>query len=180
MKVSGARPLRLLSKISDPISGAPREVQDTGSRGRPVSHSGSALPPTPLRAPNSVAWFPGTSTPRSVARVEWDGLPWLPGRWPQSPLQSPPSRKTGRGRTLKKLQQIPKAGPARDPGNLVLPASGSPSPQRASAGIQRTDPDWSGHGALGDPSDWHLLRRLLGDALGNAAATHTRICCSDR
>lgn len=29
MKVSGARPLRLLGKISDPISGAPREVQDT-------------------------------------------------------------------------------------------------------------------------------------------------------
>lgn len=68
----------------------------------------------------------------------------------------------------------------RDPRDPVLPGSGSQSPQGASAGTQRTDPDWSGHGALGDPSDWHLLRRLLGDELGNAAATHTRICCSGR
>lgn len=49
MKVSGAGPLRLSGEISDPISGPPREVQDTGSRGRPLSHSGSALPPLPLQ-----------------------------------------------------------------------------------------------------------------------------------
>lgn len=88
-----------------------------------------------------------------------------------------PAEGWGRGRTLKKLQQISKARRARDPRDPVLPGSGSHSPQGASAGTQRTDPDWSGHDALGDPSDWYLLRRLLGDALRNAAATHTRICC---